>query len=590
MEQVVQIITTTLDHTMPQSLTIVTQGLQLLNLAIIEVVDLHQLISPQEIEAVLDQEAHHLQVDLAEAAAALPEVKEVVHRLNQEEGDKPIFIDYHKKETLMKQILLVLVILMSFSIQSKAQTEEDALRYSSLDFGGTARYNSVAGAFGALGADLSVLSVNPAGMARFKTSEWSITPQIGLQNSSTQFMGTNATNGHESFVIGNIGIVGVIKAGKESASLWKSIQFGLSYNRLANFNERTSISGISDTSMSYVFAAQAGGIHPNEIYESLPFTSGLAYDAYVIDPGDSSGKYYTTEMYQGAFNHQHTITRKGHMGETALAISGNFNNKIYIGGTIGFPTIRFRQEKNHTETALSDSLKIENFTYNEFLTTRGNGINAKLGIIILPTKWLRIGAAYHTPTKFYYMKDNWSSSMSSKFKDGETYSSNSPDGSFLYTLRTPGRLIGSLSVIIARKAMISADYEYIDYAGSALSSHPFSGSSYNFSNENNTGDINFRATHNLRIGSEIKIAGPVYTRVGFSYYQNPYNPIAIENNDAKLTYTGGLGYRVKSFYIDFAVTGSTWTKDYYMYDPILVENTPIKKSNTNLIFTFGRKF
>lgn len=490
----------------------------------------------------------------------------------------------------MKQILFVLVILMSFSIQSKAQTEEDALRYSFLDFGGTARYNSVAGAFGALGADLSVLSVNPAGMARFKSSEWSITPQVGLQNSSTQFMGTNAANGHESLVIGNIGVVGVIKAGKESASLWKSIQLGLSYNRLANFNERTNISGISDTSMSYVFAAQAGGIHPDDIYESLPFTSGLAYDAYVIDPGDSSGNYYTTQMYQGEFNHQHTINRKGHMGETAIAMSGNFNNKIYIGGTIGFPTIRFRQEKNHTERALSDSLEIERFTYNEYLTTRGNGVNAKLGIIVLPAKWLRIGAAYHTPTKFYYMKDNWSSSMSSKFKDGESYSSSSPDGSFLYKLRTPGRFIGSLSVIIARKAMISADYEYVDYAGSALSSHPFSGSSYSFSKENNTGDINFRATHNIRIGSEIKIAGPVFARLGFAYYQNPYNSTAAENNDAKLTFTGGFGYRVKSFYIDFAVTSSTWTEDYYMYDPILVENTPIKKSNTNLIFTFGRKF
>ena len=591
MEQVAQITTTTPGHTMLQSLTIVTPDLQLLNLAIIEVVDLHQIISlPEAVQVHQCQEALLLQLDQAEEAADLPEVKAIVQRLNQEEEDKPVFIDYHKNETLMKQVLLVLVILMSFSIQSKAQTEEDALRYSYLDFGGTARYNSVAGAFGALGADLSVLSVNPAGMARFKTSEWSITPQLGLQNSSTQFMGTNATNGHESFVIGNLGIVGVIKAGRESASLWKSIQFGLSYNRLANFNERTSISGISDTSMSYVFAAQARGIHPDDIYESLSFTSGLAYDTYVIDPGDSSGNYYTTQMYQGEFNHRHTITRKGHMGETAIAMSGNFNNKIYIGGTIGFPTIRFRQEKNHTETALNDSLEIEHFSYNEYLTTRGNGVNAKLGIIVLPTTWLRIGAAYHTATKFYYMKDNWSSSMTSKFKDGETYSSNSPDGSFLFKLRTPGRLIGSLSVIIARKAMISADYEYIDYAGSALSSHPFSGSSYNFSNENNTGDINFRATHNIRIGSEIKIAGPVYTRLGFAYYQNPYNLTAVENNDAKLTYSGGLGYRVKSFYIDFAVTSSTLTEDYYMYDPILVGNTPIKKSNTNLIFTFGRKF
>ena len=490
----------------------------------------------------------------------------------------------------MKRILLAMVILMAFAFQSKGQTEEDALRYSFLDFGGTARYNSVAGAFGALGADLSVLSVNPAGMARFKSSEWSITPQIGLQNSTTQFTGNDATNGHESFVIGNLGVVGVIKAAQESPTLWKSIQFGLSYNRLANFNERTSISGISDTSMSYVFAAQAGGIHPDDIYESLPFTSGQAYDTYVINPGDSSGNYYTTQMYRGEFNHQHTIARKGHIGETAIAMSGNFNNKIYIGGTIGFPSIRFRQEKNHSETALSDSLEIENFTYNEYLTTRGNGVNAKLGIVILPTKWMRIGAAYHTATKFYYMKDNWNSSMSSNFKDDESYTSNSPDGSFLYKLKTPGRFIGSLSIIIARKAMISADYEIVDYSKSALSSHPFSGSSYSFSNENNTGDINFRATQNIRIGSEINIAGPLYTRLGFAYYQNPYNPTALENNNPKLTYTGGFGYRVKDFYIDFAVKSSTWKKDYYMYDPILVENTPIRKSNTNLSFTFGRKF
>ena len=72
MEQVDQITITPLGHTALQSLTIVTPGLQLLNLATIEVVDLHQLISLQEAvlviaeaEAVLDQEAHHLQVDQA---------------------------------------------------------------------------------------------------------------------------------------------------------------------------------------------------------------------------------------------------------------------------------------------------------------------------------------------------------------------------------------------------------------------------------------------------------------------------------------------------------------------------------------------
>jgi|TARA_B110000495_G_C22968138_1_gene567954 hypothetical protein len=106
MEQVVQIITTTQDHTTLRSLTIVTLGLQLLNLAIIEVVDLRQLTNLQgvvvivEVEAVLDhqdQEVHHLQVAQVEVAAVLLEVKELVHRLNQEEEDKPVFIDYNKK-------------------------------------------------------------------------------------------------------------------------------------------------------------------------------------------------------------------------------------------------------------------------------------------------------------------------------------------------------------------------------------------------------------------------------------------------------------------------------------------------------------
>jgi hypothetical protein len=32
-----------------------------------------------------------------EVAAVLLEVKELVHRLNQEEEDKPVFIDYNKK-------------------------------------------------------------------------------------------------------------------------------------------------------------------------------------------------------------------------------------------------------------------------------------------------------------------------------------------------------------------------------------------------------------------------------------------------------------------------------------------------------------
>jgi len=107
MEQVVLITTTTqdllttpLDHTTPQSLTTATQDLQLPNLTTIDMEVLHPLINHQvilEVGAVQGlHEAHHLQVGQVEEAAALREVKEVVHPLNQEEEDKPVINDYIK--------------------------------------------------------------------------------------------------------------------------------------------------------------------------------------------------------------------------------------------------------------------------------------------------------------------------------------------------------------------------------------------------------------------------------------------------------------------------------------------------------------
>ncbi len=39
--------------------------------------------------------------------------------------------------------------------------------YSSSDFGGTAKFNSMAGSMGALGGDLSAITINPAGTGVF---------------------------------------------------------------------------------------------------------------------------------------------------------------------------------------------------------------------------------------------------------------------------------------------------------------------------------------------------------------------------------------------------------------------------------------
>ena len=51
--------------------------------------------------------------------------------------------------------LFILFVTFISILNLKAQSIEDALRYSSESLNGTARFNALSGAFGALGADVS---------------------------------------------------------------------------------------------------------------------------------------------------------------------------------------------------------------------------------------------------------------------------------------------------------------------------------------------------------------------------------------------------------------------------------------------------
>ena len=66
-----------------------------------------------------------------------------------------------------------------------AQTAMDAYQMSRYDLRGTARYMSMAGAFGALGGDLSTLNQNPGGIGVYRKSDVGITLDIDMQNSKS---------------------------------------------------------------------------------------------------------------------------------------------------------------------------------------------------------------------------------------------------------------------------------------------------------------------------------------------------------------------------------------------------------------------
>jgi len=136
----------------------------------------------------------------------------------------------------MKNNLYITLIALLSSSFALAQNSVDVLRYSQTNVGGTARSMAHGGAFGAVGADFSSLSINPAGIGLYKKSELSLTPTFYLSNVNSDLNGHSGFDHKNNFNMNNYGLVLVSGSAKKKG--WKYFQFGLGVNRLENFNHR----------------------------------------------------------------------------------------------------------------------------------------------------------------------------------------------------------------------------------------------------------------------------------------------------------------------------------------------------------------
>ncbi len=147
----------------------------------------------------------------------------------------------------------------------------------------------------------------------------------------------------------------------------------------------------------------------------------------------------------------------------------NFNDVLYFGLTLGFPRLKYYQESVYSEFNLTEPNKdLDQFNYAEELKTTGTGFNVKTGVIVRPADWLRVGLAYHSPTWYNDLHDNWKTSMKAMYTNGDIFTSKSPTGEFFYDIETPWKIIASAAIIVSNKGFISADYEFTDYRNSSV--------------------------------------------------------------------------------------------------------------------------
>jgi hypothetical protein len=505
-----------------------------------------------------------------------------------------------------------LPLLLLISVRLMAQEPADALRYSWITQGGTARQQAIGGAMGSLGGDISATFVNPAGLGFYKTGDFVLSPGFNfLNNKSTYYNRTEKDNGSK-FVWGTTGLV---MGWSNPRAKVKSSVISFAVNRNADFNSNILYRGAeSQNSYSQKFLEEIRNNNDrdaNHVADSYPFGTSLALNTYWIDTvaGGSSGNYQfqTRAPIATGLLQQNTIKSSGGITEFAIAGAANVNDKFYFGGTLGIPVLRYIRTTEFLESDATSNVN-NNFNYAAFsdnLSTRGVGINLKLGILYKPVENWRLGLAVHTPT-YYSLEDKYYSSITT---DTEGYkglltqnSTNLPNGflDFKYALLTPYRVIASGAYVLdeeadvtKQKGFVTADIEYVNYK--ATSFHQDGGGNYDQSTKNYFSQLNsaiknaYKGAVNVRLGGELKF-DTWMVRAGGAYYGNPYQNIKGENGH-RLQVTGGLGYRNKGMFIDLAYVQNI-TKDInfpYRLQYAPYSGATVKGMGGNIIVTLGFK-
>jgi hypothetical protein len=346
---------------------------------------------------------------------------------------------------------------------------------------------------------------------------------------------------------------------------WKYYHFGMGMNRLNNFNNRMSIQGTNmKTSLMFDYLQKARG---TTVSNFDPFDLLMAWDTYMLDYDTLTSEYFSpvSPVPSGGIQQRKDISTWGGINEMVFTFGGNYDDKLFLGATIGVPFIRYFEESTYSETDAGDSIQdFKKFYLNENIKTMGSGINLKLGFIYRPFDFVRIGGAIHTPT-FYTLTDGFSRNMTSLWDNGTEIKATSPQADMKYELTTPMRVMGSIAFLFNKYGMISADYEFVDYSEARLRSVNSGAASVSFAEANNVIRQNYVASSNLRVGGEIKL-DPISLRGGYAIYNSPF----IKNiNDGKSDYiTFGLGLREKKYFIDFSYVISTSKEKYYLYPSV----------------------
>ncbi|MFN4972555.1 MAG: OmpP1/FadL family transporter [Bacteroidota bacterium] len=497
---------------------------------------------------------------------------------------------------MKKYILLLYSLMCVWNVY--AQNEDEILRYSQQFQFGTARSQAVGGAFGAVGADFSATSINPAGIGLYRRNEIHLSTAINYNNNRSSYLNTTTNEGRTNLTLPSMGVV-ITKVfnemGKDVQQGLASLSVAAGYNRINNFQSTQSYSG-NNTSSSIVnsFVEQANGTPYQNFDKNFPVNdpANMAWRLYIIDtlPGSSAtyiNRYARDTSSQ--FNHfaqSGLITNRGAMNEYNVTAGVNISNLIYMGASLVL-THAYRESELVFNERIVDPLMPgqHSLSYRQLINASGTGVGGRFGIIVRPVDLLRIGFSAQTRTRIN-MREDYNFEMR-EMNIADVY--RGPNDFIEYQIVTPFRFTGSVMLMAGKKGFITADVEMIDYSTGYISS------SFDFSRANTNAANLYRQVYNIRAGAEWRLSDMFMLRGGYAVIQSPYKKELLGNITSDLNMyqiSGGAGVLIDRFFYDFTVSHLFGQS---LFTPYTVSNGKYSSvlnnfSFTNFALTAGYRF
>jgi hypothetical protein len=516
----------------------------------------------------------------------------------------------------MKKHIVITGIVSFISVSLFAQIPEDVLKYSWQPVNGTARINAVGGAMGSLGGDITATFTNPAGIAFYKTTDIVLSPGFSFLKNKSNFRG-NSTNDKASFF--NAGPTGIIGGWKGSNNWNNALSFAISNRGV--FKNKVYYTGKNDfSSMGEQYAAEIANsgadIGNATDIGKLSLGTQMAVWNYFADtttlPGKQNPDVISLAMWDalkngGPFllNQSHTVETSGDFTDIAIGFATNKDDKVYLGGSFGLPIVRYTKKSTlREEDATGDNDNNFNFAeLKETFTTKGIGINAKLGVIYKPVEFIRVGLAVHTPT-WYSFEDTYTGSMAVNLENYRTTPGTTSvtvediQGStptYKYELISPWKIMVSGSYVLRevadvrqQKGFLTADIEYVTYSSNKFrNGEDYDDNGY-YDDLSDVMKKYYKNAFNFRVGGELKFT-TVMGRLGFAYYGSPYKDKELKAS--KMFISGGLGYRHAGMFIDLTYAHGLHKDVSFPYRLPDKANTfaNIKSGGGNISLTVGFK-